>query len=147
MHTSRYLIASFIATVILIISITPFYWFNKKPIHISIDDVETCLLDLQNNGHTYRDVFQQPFFHRLKTLHNITGLKITLYIYEESGDYNISKVPERFITDIHKSSWIDMAFHAKNPSLQKKQIIENDAIISSFSNLSCKGLGGARITH
>ena len=142
MHKSR---NSIIIVVILLITsifiLLPFYWLKHKPVHVSIDDVEICLRDLQDNDEQYLSVFQQPFLSNLRRLHQQTGAKFTLYTYECSGNYHVSKIPKRFIHEIRENAdWLRFGFHAKEPEFIKDSVTRLEYFKEAYASLESSKL-------
>ena len=52
---------------------------DEYSIHISFDDVASCISNLSKNS--YASLFDEPFFGWLKNLHDTYGAKFSLYIY------------------------------------------------------------------
>lgn len=143
MHKSRNCIIVVILLITSIIILLPFYWLKNKPIHISVDDVEICMRDMQEYDKQYASVFQQPFFSNLRKLHLQTGAKFTLYTYERSGNYHVSKIPKRFIHEIQNSAdWLRFGFHAKEPEFIKDSVSRIEYFESSYNSLEKSELLG-----
>lgn len=145
MHHRRSII-SVILIIIAIIVLCPYIWFYNKPIHLSIDDVEICMRDLQFQDSLYSSIFKHPFFSRLKSLHDNAGIKITLYTYEKSGEYSIAKIPQRFIQEfVDNKDWLLFGYHAKEPNFVKDSVASIEYFKKSFNvlkNSNITYLGG-----
>lgn len=141
MHNSRNRIIVVLLSITTVIILLPFYWFKNKPVHISIDDVEVCMRDLQENDKQYASVFQQPFLSNIRKLHQQTGAKFTLYTYERSGSYHASKISKRFIHEIRNNAdWLRFGFHAKEPEFIKDSVSRIEYFESSYNSLEKSGL-------
>jgi len=63
------------------------------------------------------------FFVELKSLHENTGAKFTLYVYEESQDYNIVDFTSQFSDELKSNSdWLKFGYHAKTPNFVKDSV-------------------------
>lgn len=147
MHKSRNSIIVVILLITSIFILLPFYWFKNKPIHVSIDDVEICMRDLQENEKRYASVFQQPFLSNLLRLHQQTGAKFTLYTYECSGNYHVGKIHKRFIHEIRKNAdWLRFGFHAKEPEFIKDSVARLEYFKEAYASLESSKLvvGGGK---
>ena len=93
-----------------------YYFYHNKPIHFSIDDVNACMINLNNNSDKYNSVFDEPFFATLKKMHERTGAKFTLYLYEKKGDFTLKKLPSMYHKELKEcNSWLRFGFHAPFP--------------------------------
>ena len=80
---------------------------NTKFFHISFDDVEKSLNNLQNN--TYESIWEEPFFKWLSELHNKTGAKFSLYVYSESlKNFTQNKYAKEFFL---AKDWLKFGLH------------------------------------
>lgn len=141
MHNSRNRIIVVLLSITTVIIMLPFYWFKNKPVHISIDDVEVCMRDLQENDKQYASVFQQSFLSNIRKLHQQTGAKFTLYTYVRSGSYYVKKIPKRFIREIQNNAdWLRFGFHAKEPEFIKDSVSRIEYFESSYNSLEKSGL-------
>ena len=83
----------------------------RNYVHISIDDVKYCLLNLLNNADTFTTVFSEPFFAKLKYLHEKYGAVFSLYVYECST--TLANVTNKFTEEFTKNSdWLKFGFHS-----------------------------------
>ena len=143
MHHSKNPIIAIVLVAICFLFTLPLFWFYDKPVHVSIDDVGMCLDDLQKNENSFSSVFDQPFFHSIQKLHDITGVNITLYVYARYGDYTANHLPERYVTEINKNSdWLRLGFHANRPTIVKDSIENLLSFINGYNLLVENGLGG-----
>lgn len=110
---------------------------NCKVAHISIDDVNECLVDLRNDSGKYNNVFEHPFFKKLKYWHNLYDCKFTLYIYYKSDEFEISQVPEKFRSDFfNSSSWLKLGFHAIQPTFSQQQTDSLEVFKQAFMEVN-----------
>ncbi len=80
--------------------------------HISFDDVEKCLSNLQNK--TYSSMWEEPFFAWLKNLHDTTGAKFSLYAYN-SALTSLTKTD--YADEFYAAKdWLKIGLHAANSS-------------------------------
>ena len=79
-------------------------------VHFSVDDATQIFQDITLNQ--YESVFEQPILNKLQELHDSYGLKCTLYIYENVGNYNISQMSDMYIDEFgDNSEWLKIGFH------------------------------------
>lgn len=84
----------------------------------------------------YNSIFDHPFLGELKELHNSTGAKFTLFVYEQDGDYTISKFPDRFAEEFNQSAdWLKIGYHAMSPSISRDSIEMKTVFIPSFDRV------------
>lgn len=73
-------------------------------------------------------------------MHEKTGLKITLYVYEEYADYNIANIPQRFKKElIDNSDWLQIGFHAHNQDFDKGR--DSMSLSMSYNALKTSKIG------
>ena len=95
-------------------------WTGSKICHYSVDDVYAILKDLTDNANTYTSIFDNPTLSTLLSIHNDTGMCITLNCFNLSDDapaYSIANVPEKaaFKTEFQANkNWLKFAFHAES---------------------------------
>ena len=134
-----------ILSVVLVFLLTPFYCYHDKKIHISIDDVWESFNDISRDSLMYNDVFEHPFFCKLKKAHELTGAKFTLYVYENVEDYSIDDIPQKYITQINcEKDWLRVGFHASNDTINRDSIGVFPSFSESFTRVSEKLAGGAK---
>ncbi len=102
--------------------------YQGRTAHISIDDVEISIRNLSNQN--YGSIFDEPFFAFLQELHDNYDLKITLYIYKEARDYDITKFPIKYKRELaNNADWLKFGFHAIRPQF-------NEAITANYDTFS-----------
>lgn len=125
--------------IIAILTITmggTFIAYSGKKVHFSFDDVSICMKELTNDSTKYKSIFDNPFLGELKELHNSTGAKFTLYIYEQDRDYTISDFPDRFAEEFNKNAdWLKIGYHAMSPSISRDSIEMASVFIPSFDRV------------
>lgn len=131
--------AFYILLTLIVIFLLEFFFFlhyQNKECHISIDDVSISMKDLTENEQRYSSIFDQDLFAWLRCLHNKTGAKFTLYVYEDDNEYSINEFPQKYKEEFEKnSSWLKIGYHAKNPSISKDSIANYEMFVSSFNNV------------
>lgn len=102
--------------------------YQGRTAHISIDDVEISMRNLSNQN--YGSIFDDPFFAFLQELHDNYGLKVTLYIYKEARDYDITLFPIKYKCEFaNNADWLKLGFHAIRPKF-------NEAITANYDTFS-----------
>lgn len=92
--------------------------------------------DLTTNSLKYNSIFDQPFLRELHEIHETTGAKFTLYIYEKDGNYDINQFPHKFAEEFHSNSeWLKVGYHAMNPSISKDSISNYDIFVKSYDHV------------
>lgn len=115
----------------LILFVTfPLPFLRGKPVHLSLDDVWCAFADLKAGGNP--SVYDQPLFHFLKSLHDRTGAKFTLYAFPEAGDWKLSEVPASCWKELESAGWIKVGFHAAKPESTNGDSVELQAAFLDF---------------
>ena len=93
------------------------YKINRY-LHVSLDDVNSCLKDLIDNSSTYTSLFDNSFLNDLKNIHDMFGTVFTLNTFNTAGTgYNISNMPTNYKNEFaENSNWLRFSFHAKDSS-------------------------------
>lgn len=123
--------------------------YHGKKVHLSFDDCYMCLKDISVDSTKHISIFDNSFLCELKSIHELTGAKFTLYIYEQADGFNIKNVPAKFICELRENSeWLKIGYHAKNPTLTKDSIADYSVFSKSFtvvdSTLTSKSIGGGQ---
>ena len=75
--------------------------------HISVDDTVHCFENLADNS--YQSLFDEPFFNKLKILHDEYGAKFSLYTYTSV----LEKVSDKYKSEFTASAgWLKVGFHS-----------------------------------
>ena len=81
-----------------------------KSAHISIDDVTSVLQRLTIGA--YESIYEDKLFKHLRLLHQICGLKITLYVYAKNKDWSLAEIPDTYRSEfVAASDWLKFGFH------------------------------------
>ncbi len=92
--------------------IKKFSKYQTSTIHLSFDDIQLSLQNLQNNDYT--SLFDEPFFAMLKELHDKYNAIFSLYVYT---DYFNAITKTIYKQDfINNADWLKIGFHATNGS-------------------------------
>lgn len=141
-----------LATLVLIAIVFIFYFFpphfandeKQKFCHVSIDDVSECLTNLEQKQ--YSSAFEEPFFARLKQLHEDYGCKFTLYCFL-MPEGHIYKLGDRYYQDFSKNnSWLKFAYHGIQGQSHAPYNVDVDSFkqyVHQFDSLTINSLGGA----
>lgn len=129
----------FVLLVIVLMSVLltiPGFYYKGKTVHLSFDDCYVCLKELSSDNTKYNSVFEQPFFADLKDMHEATGAKFTLYVYEEVNGFDITQLPDKYVKELNvNSDWLKIGYHAKNPTITKDSIAIYKVFTESFSKV------------
>lgn len=98
---------------------------SSKFAHISFDDVEYCLVDITNNANTYVSIFDNPFFSKLKDLHNLYGAVFSLYVFTDGLNNITNKFASNFSAN---SKWLKFGFHSKNGNTNLENASADEAL-------------------
>lgn len=95
--------------------------------NISIDDVEYLFFELISNQNKISSIFDTQLLGFLKKLHNLYGVKFTLFSYSEVNGFPISEMPLKFKSQFEESSdWLKFGFHWPsrnyNPSISNERL-------------------------
>ena len=84
-------------------------WEKSQPegIYLSFDDVKLCFNNLATNN--YDSLYDEPFFKKLKELHEEYDIKVSLYTYNNVLDKLSDKYKDEFI---EASDWLKVGFHS-----------------------------------
>lgn len=129
----------FVLLVVVLMTVSliiPSFYYKGKTVHLSFDDCYVCLKEQSSNSKKYNSVFEQPFFADLKDMHESTGAKFTLYIYEEVNDFDITQLPDKVCRELNDNSdWLKIGYHAKNPTITKDSIAIYQVFTESYSKV------------
>lgn len=111
--------------------------YQGRTAHISIDDVEISMRNLSNQN--YGSIFDEPFFAFLQQLHTDYGLKISLYIYKEAKDYDITSFPVKYKREFaNNADWLKFGFHAIRPQFNEEITANLDTFATAYRQVdSC----------
>ena len=113
-----------------------FIAYSGKKVHFSFDDVSMCMKELTSDSTKYNSIFDHPFLGELKELHNSTGAKFTLFVYEQDGEYSFIDFPNNFAAEFDKNAdWLKVGYHAMNPSITRDSIDMDSVFIPSFDRV------------
>lgn len=92
-----------------------------KFIHFSIDDVINIFEDIES--HHYESIFENKTLKYLKELHNLYGLKVSMYCFYAKDGFNLSMCTEKYKNQFEENStWLKFGFHALNGSVDYNKI-------------------------
>lgn len=115
----------------------------NKAAHISIDDV-TCAMQRLSIG-DYSSIWDDKLFRYLRVLHWLYGLKITLYLYAQYGDWSITKMPDRYKREFEDASnWLKFGFHAVSDKQKENNLLANFAVQYQLTIQQIKRFAGGR---
>lgn len=105
--------------------------YKGRTVHISIDDVEISMRNLSNQN--YSSIFDEPLFAFLYELHKDYGLKISLYIYKEAKDYDITSFPVKYKREFaNNADWLKLGFHAIRPEFNEEITANLDLFSTAY---------------
>lgn len=86
---------------------------KQKPyIHISLDDVNSCLADLNNNKDTYTSIFDNSIFSKLREWHLNYGAVFSLYVFKDYT-FDLSDMTTKYLEEfINCSDWLKFGVHS-----------------------------------
>lgn len=88
---------------------------GNKCAHVSFDDC-TFWDDITQNAITYTSAFDNSFLNDLKTLHNMYGLKFTLFCFIVHNMASIENVTNKFAEEFSANKdWLRFGFHGTTP--------------------------------
>ena len=106
-----------------------------KIAHVSIDDVSKCFSNLSKDSIKYESIFDEPFFRYLKELHDDYDCSVTCYCFVKDGDYNVSKIPNKYAREFaENSNWLKFGFHGIEPSDHKPTNVKYLDFVTAFSH-------------
>lgn len=86
---------------------------SEKIFEFSIDDSINIFEDIYKNN--YDSIFENEELKWLKSLHEKTNGVITLYCFYENGDFNLSKMSNKYYKEFNENSnWLRVGFHSLN---------------------------------
>ena len=103
-------------------------------VHFSVDDATQIFQEITLKQ--YNSIFEQPMLRQLLKFHDDYGLKCTLYLYENVGDYNISRMPDDYREEFEANSdWLKLAFHGYNEENPEESGLTLQEYEASFSRV------------
>lgn len=104
---------------------------NPKFAHFSFDDVVFCMQDITQNASAYSSIFENPFFAKLKEVHDKYGTKYSLYLFTE----NISSYTNKFSTEFAKcSDWLKFGLHINQKTASSYSATTAEQARSDYNN-------------
>ena len=122
--------AALAGLVALVALVAPIPFLRGKPVHLSVDDFSAAFADLSTGG--VKPVYDQPMFRWLKSLHDATGAKFTIYTYARAGGWKIGDVPPQVWQELADGGWIKIGFHAAEPEAKNEVSAELRDAIADF---------------
>lgn len=104
--------------------------FSTTKVHFSIDDCSDCFTEITSSPNCRSSLFDYPYWHFYKKIHDLFGCKVTLYVYSQSfddfvkwGRVNYWHI-DSYANELRSNSdWLKLGFHSidnSNP-LEVKQ--------------------------
>ena len=109
---------------------------RRKICHMSIDDVTVSFQNLSKGENS--SIFEVNLFQFLLLLHRLLGLKITLYVYAQNGEWTLADIPEKYKHELEEASeWLKFGFHAVSDEQKEDNILSNfeDAFVETESQI------------
>ncbi len=94
-----------------------------KYIHFSVDDTINIFKDLTKNQNKYNTMFKNNTLKYLKKMHDIYGVKVTLYCFFQdiTDGFTLEKCTDKFKNEFQQNSnWLKLGFHTKNANINYK---------------------------
>lgn len=91
---------------------------NNKFLYFSVDDVIDCFEDIFVNN--YDSIFQNQFLLDWKTLHDESGLKLSLFCYYHNENFSLDMFPDKYAYEFKSNShWLHLGAHAFDYNVAK----------------------------
>lgn len=127
---------SIFTIILLTVAPPPISRYNNRAVHLSIDDVQDCLVELAAHPDRYESIYDHYFFRRLKILHDLFGAKFTLYIFPIDDRVINSKLPKRFIHDFQNSNdWLHFGFHGIKQAFSAIEAGDSALFVDAYSKV------------
>lgn len=110
--------------------VVPIPFLRGKPVHLSLDDFSEALASLSETKTA--SVYDQPTFHWLKSMHEATGAKFTLYTYARAKTWKIGDVPPGVWKELAANGWVKVGLHASRPESQNEDLAELHEALVDF---------------
>lgn len=110
--------------------VVPIPFLRGKPVHLSLDDFSEAFVSLSETKTA--SVYGQPTFHWLKSMHEATGAKFTLYTYARAKTWKIGDVPPGVWKELAASGWVKVGFHAPRPESRNEDSAELREAFADF---------------
>lgn len=131
-----FIVITIIVLIVLTVIPPPIYKYRYRAVHLSIDDVRDCLVELTANSDSYESVFDHYFFRRLKILHDLFGAKFTLYIFPFNDSLMHVKLPQKLVNDFKSNNdWLRFGYHGINPSFSVNEASDSSVFIDTYSKV------------
>lgn len=114
----------------LAILVAPIPFLRGKPVHLSLDDFSAAFADL--SATRSESAYGHPTFRWLKSMHDATGAKFTLYTYARAGEWKIGDVPPNIWNELAEGGWIKVGFHAARPESKNEDSAELREAFADF---------------
>lgn len=93
---------------------------ESKKFCFTVDDNIRFLKEL-NEG-SYPDIFSHPYLRMYRRLHEKYALKVQLNLFYESGDFDLSKMTDKYRSEwLENSDWLKLSFHSRLENVKPYQ--------------------------
>lgn len=105
-------------------------------VHFSIDDVLSSLKYLTEHERDFSSIWEMDFFGNLCQFHEKYGVKVTLYLFDESRGFEIKDVPSKYKKDFANAvDWLGFGFHGRNTDINFYRSANTRDFMESFENV------------
>ena len=107
---------------------------ESKKFCFTVDDNIRFLKEL-NEG-SYPDIFSHPYLRMYRRLHEKYDLKVQLNLFYESGDFDLSKMTDKYRNEwLENSDWLKRSFHSRLENVRPYTSSGYDEVYQDCNNV------------
>lgn len=101
----------------------------------TVDDNIRVLEEI--TGSSYSSIFEHPYLQMYKSLHEKFGLKVQLNLFYKSGDFDLSKMTDRYYNEWKENSdWLKLSFHSNTETFKLYESSNYDEVFNDCKRVN-----------
>lgn len=118
---------------LLLVILVPQWQVSRKVIKFSVDDATEILMEISVND--YDSIFESDRMSLFKEMHEKYDLDVTLFLFENLGNYSLNDFPDRYKNEFKDNSdWLKLGWHGIDDGNPQESGYTGDDFIQSYIN-------------